>query len=192
MGKSHLIKTVRHLLHTDCPDDTVVLVTAPTGTAAHNINGDTIHHALSLPVQKGTFFEYKPLSHEKKQKLANCLCHIKYLIIDEVSMIGYSTFQYVHQRLSDIFDCTSLIIIQPLSGICRCVVAILDLGERFWKRGFGHRAPPRTAKCRAGGGCGRGAPSRLGATRNNFEILSAKFCDLMHILCFNCHYNSTT
>ena len=110
VGKSHVIKTIRHtiqhLLHTDCPDDTVVLVTAPTGTAAHNINGDTIHHALSLPVQKGTFFEYKPLSHEKKQKLANRLCHVKYLIIDEVSMIGYSTLQYVHQRLAEIFDCT--------------------------------------------------------------------------------------
>ena len=110
VGKSHVIKTVRHtiqhLLHSDCPEDIMVLVTAPTGTAAHNINGDTIHHALSLPVQKGTFLEYKPLSHEKKQKLANRLCHVKYLIIDEVSMIGYSTLQYVHQRLSEIFDCT--------------------------------------------------------------------------------------
>jgi len=41
--------------------------------------------------------------------------------------------------------------------ILRGVVAILDLGERFWKRGSQH-APPRTAKSRAGGGCGRESP----------------------------------
>ena len=35
---------------------------------------------------KRYIFEYKRLSHEKKQKPANCPCHIKYLIIDEVSI----------------------------------------------------------------------------------------------------------
>jgi len=57
------------------------------------------------------------------------------------------------------------------------VVAILDLAERFWKRGSRHRGrlrpvPPRTA-------------SRLGGLgyypRKIFEILSAKSCDLVPI-----------
>jgi len=39
------------------------------------------------------------------------------------------------------------------------------------------------------------APSGLGGPgyyrRKIFEILSAKSCDLVHILCCNCQYNST-
>ena len=43
-------------------------------------------------------------------------------------------------------------------------MAILDLGERFWKLVFRHRGrkPPRMAKGRAGVGAGGGRPSRLG------------------------------
>jgi len=69
-----------------------------------HINGDTVHHALSLPVQKGTYFEYKPLPHEKRQSMYNRLKYLKYLIIDEVSMIGINTFQYIHQRLNEICE----------------------------------------------------------------------------------------
>jgi len=70
----------------------------------------------------------------------------------------------------------------------RGVVAILDLWERF-EAWIPTLAPPCTAK-------GRGSLSPvLGARgyypRKNFEILSAKSCDLVHILCCNCQYNST-
>ena len=90
VGKSHLIKAIRHTSQkklcavTATPDDVVVLVITPTGTAAYKINGDTVHHALSLPVQKGTFHEYRPLSHEKRQSMFNRLRHLKYLIIDDL------------------------------------------------------------------------------------------------------------
>jgi hypothetical protein len=93
-------------LHTDCLDDPIVLVTAPTGTVAHNINGDTVHHALSLPVQKGTYFEYRPLTHANRQQMFNKLQHVKFLIIDKVSMIGMNILQYIHLRLNEIFECS--------------------------------------------------------------------------------------
>jgi len=62
----------------------------------------------------------------------------------------------------------------------RGVVAILDLGNAVGSR--------------AGGGCGRGSPSALGIRRyyprKIFENLNVKSCDLVHILCCKCHYNS--
>ena len=60
-----------------------------------------------------------------------------------------------------------------------------------WVPTPGALAPPRTAKGRAGSGCGRGSPPpALGVRgyypRKIFEILSAKYCDLVHLLCCKC------
>ena len=55
VGKSHLISavvqmTIRELREPgDSPDD-IVLLTAPTGTAAYNIGGSTLHSAFSVGV----------------------------------------------------------------------------------------------------------------------------------------------
>ena len=54
-GKSHVVRLIQcdtayllqHVLHPD-QDQPIVLVTAPTGSAAYNINGLTIHSALSM------------------------------------------------------------------------------------------------------------------------------------------------
>ena len=54
-GKSHLIKAIYHtatknFMHTTMnPELPVVLLMAPTGVAAININGTTIHSALAIP-----------------------------------------------------------------------------------------------------------------------------------------------
>ena len=57
VGKSTLIKAlyeglVRYFnsLPSTNPDTTKVLLTAPTGKAAHNIHGMTLHSAFALPV----------------------------------------------------------------------------------------------------------------------------------------------
>ena len=63
VGISHMIK----LIHSDTlkllklsgtfePDDVVVLLTAPTGVAAFNINGMTLHSALLLGRSKYSGF----------------------------------------------------------------------------------------------------------------------------------------
>ena len=46
------------------PDDVFLLLTAPTGVAAFNINGATIHNAFSIPVNAK--LPYQPLGEEIK------------------------------------------------------------------------------------------------------------------------------
>ena len=69
VGRSHVISLVRHdtikLLRRSQqfePDDILVLLTAPTGIAAMNINGMAIHSALLLGTSKTSFHA---LSQEK-------------------------------------------------------------------------------------------------------------------------------
>ena len=63
-GKSHVINLLRELI-TRCSlqslssDSTAVVVTAPTGVAAFNIDGVTIRCALNLPVQHGNNPNYQ-------------------------------------------------------------------------------------------------------------------------------------
>ena len=73
VGKSHVIRliysdTVKLLKLSDCfePGDVTVLLTAPTGVAAFNIGGMTLHFALLLNVGK---FGYQPLSNERLNTL---------------------------------------------------------------------------------------------------------------------------
>ena len=61
-GKSHLIKTIYHsmtklfLYHIGNPDKVRVLLLAPTGVAAINIDGTTIHSGLNIPCHGKMFF----------------------------------------------------------------------------------------------------------------------------------------
>ena len=75
VGKSHVIR----LIHSDTikflkqsgafePDDVIVLLTAPTGIAAFNISGMTLHSALLLGTDKYTGFQ--PLN-SLRAKLSN-------------------------------------------------------------------------------------------------------------------------
>jgi len=58
-GKSHLITALYQMAlrilsrEGDKPNDITVLLTAPTGTAAFNIGGVTLHSAFLLPLGQG-------------------------------------------------------------------------------------------------------------------------------------------
>ena len=58
-GKSHLIKTIYHTISKTFryapmnPDKPTVLLTAPTGVAAINIDGTTKNTALAIPINTG-------------------------------------------------------------------------------------------------------------------------------------------
>lgn len=72
VGKSHLTRLVINWLRL-CTSkqfgvDTV-MVCAPTGTAAKNINGKTLHSALNLPVQHGSQPELTQLSAKCLKKI---------------------------------------------------------------------------------------------------------------------------
>ena len=107
VGKSHVIK----LIHSDTlkllklsgtfePDDVIALLTAPTGVAAFNINGMTLHSAFLLGRSKYSGFQ--PLSHEKLNTLRTKLSKLMFVIIDEVSMVGSNMLLEIHRRLQQI------------------------------------------------------------------------------------------
>ncbi|XP_046381067.2 uncharacterized protein LOC124152241 [Haliotis rufescens] len=105
-GKSHLIKAIcyestRLLAPIQSnPDDISVLLVAPTGVAAFNINASTIHSALSIGIDAK--LPYQPLGEEKVNSLRSKLQSIHILIIDEISMVDHKLLSYIHGRLRQI------------------------------------------------------------------------------------------
>ena len=77
-GKSYLIRCLKLLLAGQ------LCVTAPTGVAAFNVDGYNLHSLLRLPV-KGDF---KQLEGNRLQTIQQFMTSIRYLIIDEMSMVG--------------------------------------------------------------------------------------------------------
>ena len=92
-GKSYLIHCLRLLLQHQ------VRVAAPTGVAAFNIEGQTLHGLLKLPT-KGDF---KDLEGERLHNMQQSLNDMSYLIIDEMSMVGRKMLGQVDRRLSQVF-----------------------------------------------------------------------------------------
>ena len=105
-GKSFLISAIRELICRLTLIPIPSIVTAPTGVAAFNINGTTIHRALQLPIEnektKKTKTPYTPLKGENLHNLRIKWKDISTLIIDEISMISYQTLEHIHLRLSEI------------------------------------------------------------------------------------------
>ena len=92
-GKSYLIQCLKLLLKDR------LCVAAPTGVAAFNVEGYTLHSLLSLPV-KGDF---KPLQGKCLQTIQQTLAAVDYIIIDEMSMVGRKMFGQVDRRLRQVF-----------------------------------------------------------------------------------------
>ena len=92
-GKSYLIHCLRLLLQDR------VQVAAPTGVAAYNVEGYTLHSLLGLPA-KGQF---QDIQGDRLQKLQDALFCTKYLIIDEMSMVGRKMLGQVDRRLRQVF-----------------------------------------------------------------------------------------
>ena len=107
-GKSYVIHCLRLLLGDR------VRVAAPTGVAAFNIEGHTLHSLLSLPT-KG---EYKDLEGERLHHTQQSLAEMQYLIIDEMSMVGRKTFGQIDKRLRQVFPHHA----DQLFGGCSCLL----------------------------------------------------------------------
>lgn len=101
-GKSFLIKTIRCWTKQILGKTTAV--TAPTGLAAFNIDGLTVHRLFQLPIEHGRTPKYKELSDQVLKILRQQLKDVVLFIIDEVSMISNITLTYIHLRLCEIFD----------------------------------------------------------------------------------------
>lgn len=96
-GKSHIINTLITLVRqmTHCTD--TVQVAAPSGGAAYNVQGCTLHRLLSLSVDKKILCN--DLSDDKQTELSKRLENLLMLIIDERSMIGSSLLAAAERNL---------------------------------------------------------------------------------------------
>lgn len=100
------------------PDHLKILLCAPTGKAAHNIKGKTIHSTFAIPVGRG--FKFKPLDMQQLDTM-RCKYHdVRVVFIDEISMVGNGMFNFINLRLQEIRGCT-----KPFGGVS--VVAVGDL-----------------------------------------------------------------
>jgi len=113
-GKSFLINCLKLLLLEN------LRVCAPTGVASYNIGGSTLHSLFSLPT-KGDF---KDLEGRKLHDMQQSLAQMKYLIIDEMSMIGRKIFGQIDRRLRQIFPQNA----HELLGGCSCIL-LGDFGQ---------------------------------------------------------------
>lgn len=125
VGKSHLVRaivqTINHFFQRNNQvQDMHVMVCAPTGAAAYNISGYTLHAAFLLPVNVKSSDDYIPLSGERLASLKESIGNIKVLIIDEISMVGSDMLLTVHRRLCDVMGNH-----QPFGGIS--ILAVGDL-----------------------------------------------------------------
>ena len=107
-GKSYLIHCLRLLLQRQ------LVVAAPTGVAAFNIEGHTLHSLLSLPTRG----EFKDLEGERLTKLQQSFSEVKYIIIDEMSMVGRKILGQVDRRLRQAFPHHA----QEVFGACSCLL----------------------------------------------------------------------
>ena len=92
-GKSFLIHCLKALLLDR------LRVMPPTGVAAFNVRGVTLHSLLHLPTRG----EFKEVEGEQLQQLQQSFSGVDYLIIDEMSMLGRKLFGQVDQRLCQAF-----------------------------------------------------------------------------------------
>ncbi|XP_048578998.1 ATP-dependent DNA helicase PIF1-like [Nematostella vectensis] len=93
---------------------------APTGKAAYNIKGNTIHSALAVPACQ-SLKNYKKLDSSRLNTLRCQIGGLKFIFVDEISMVGNTMFNVqFNNRLKDIKG-SSL----PFGGVS--IVAIGDL-----------------------------------------------------------------
>ena len=127
VGKSTLIKAVYqsilrffNSLPGSNPEAIRVALCAPTGKAATLIDGMTLHSFLSLPVNQCKHKLVK-LDSDVSNRIGVKLKDLQLLIIDEISMVGFTMFQQVDARLQQIMRSKA-----PFGGI-----SVVVLGDKY-------------------------------------------------------------
>ena len=104
-GKSFLIETIKALISSMwASDDLTCAITAPTGLAAFNVGGNTIHRVFQLPIEhEGKSATYWLLPKASQKVMRTTLRNVKFIIVDEVSMVSSLNLAYMHLRLEELF-----------------------------------------------------------------------------------------
>ena len=94
-GKSFLIETIKAQVNSLWSSDNLLCgIAAPTGLAAFNAGGVTLHRLFQLPVEHATkASSYWPLL-QKVMRVT--LSDVKLFIIDEISMVSSINLAIVH------------------------------------------------------------------------------------------------
>ena len=105
-GKSHVIKAIKEHMERSMSGSQEMhacMVMAPTGVAAFNIGGLTIHRALRLQVEHGRTDHQLQLNTLALHDLRNLWQGVHTIIIDEISMVSYQILKSVHSQLCEIY-----------------------------------------------------------------------------------------
>ena len=104
-GKSFLIQTIKALVNKIWPsNDITCAIAAPTGLAAFNVGGVTIHRLFQLPIEHDSKTAgYWSLPKMSQKVMKTSLRNVKIIIIDEVSMVSSLNLAYIHLRLDELF-----------------------------------------------------------------------------------------
>ncbi|KAL5272240.1 hypothetical protein ACHWQZ_G000453 [Mnemiopsis leidyi] len=123
-GKSYLIKALQGYLWVQkCIKGKLsdIALTAPTGLAATNIGGLTLHSLFNLPVEHGQKLpKYSALKQHSLQQTRNVMKKLSLVVIDEISMVSAQMLMSVNLRMQEIFGAHEL-----FGG--KCVVVFGDL-----------------------------------------------------------------
>ena len=90
----------------DKPESVRCALAAPTGLAAFNIDGVTVHRLFQLPIEHDSKTStYWALPKESLKVMRNGFKHLKLIIIDEVmiSMLSSLSLACIHLRLEELF-----------------------------------------------------------------------------------------
>ena len=104
-----LIEAIRALIASIWSEQKLTCaITAPTGLAAFNVGGVTVHRLFQLPIEhEGRTVGYWSLSKESQKTLSTSLRHVNVFIVDEVSMVFSLDLAYLHLRLENYLAVTS-------------------------------------------------------------------------------------
>ena len=100
------------------PDDITVVKVAPTGKAAFNIGGNTLHSAFKIPANRG--FAYCTLDRDRLNTIRAKFAKLRVIFIDEISMVGFGMINFLNLKLQQIMGSKD-----PFGGLS--VIAVGDL-----------------------------------------------------------------
>jgi len=101
-GKTVVINTIVAILRSIFQDNGVAKVVAPTGTAAFNAGGETIHHFFGRKANQDEYIPHN-LSDEKKKKIFKRVKNLICLIIDEQSLLDNKLLGTAEMIMSEMF-----------------------------------------------------------------------------------------
>ena len=119
-GKSYLLKLIRdriRLILDVSQTRSALILAAPTGVAARNINGTTLHRAFKLPVERGGIAKLRALEDEVLNTFRDHYKRVSWIIIDEISMVSAETMLMIHNRILQLFPSDNERLHKPFGGL---------------------------------------------------------------------------